>query len=170
MTQAEQDGAYIVVVEAGAELATELLDEGLGQATERAMIPQQHDETPGELAVRAARRAKQIAAKQPVEICIIAAGEACDDEVFHSRCQIARTMILAMRGARAPRLVFAAPKSLSDEGRHELMAIVGTLTSQLHGTPVEVSVRFAPAESSPRSGVHRTARLRASSDEIAGVA
>jgi len=47
------------------------------------------------------------------------------------------------------------PSTLSDAGRHELLALAGTLMSQLDSSRVQVLVRFAEAEvaEAPASGV-----------------
>jgi hypothetical protein len=83
----------------------------------------------------------------------IVASDDVREETFEARCQIALAMIRAMRGSKEAKLVIAAPAELSAEGRHQLLAIAGTLASQLGGLPVEVSVRFEerrPTQSSTR--------------------
>jgi hypothetical protein len=144
MTPQDADaGACLMIVEAGAGWVSRAVDDGVWDASSRVLVAQQPDETPAELALRASRRAERIArAGRPLEAGVIVAADAASDEVFASRCQMARAMIRAMQGSEAPRLIFAAPSTVSDDGRHELLAIAGTLTTQLAGTRVEVSVRF----------------------------
>jgi hypothetical protein len=159
MTPQDADaGACLTVVEAGAGWVCKAADDGVSGACARALVAQQPDETPAELALRASRRIEQLVRGGPIEAGVIVASDAVSDDVFESRCQIARSMIRAMQGAEAPRLIFAAPSTLSDDGRHELLAIAGTLAMQLHGAPVEVFVRFAePAEiSGMYPAVHST--------------
>jgi hypothetical protein len=136
-------GACLTIVEFGAERSSASHD-GILDASARAMVVQQADETPAELALRATRRAARLVqAGAALEAGVIVASDVVSDEVFLGRCQIARAMIRAMRGATTPRLIFVAPSTISDEGRHELFSIAGTLATQLHGTPIEVSVRFS---------------------------
>jgi len=160
----ELSTACIMVVESGVR-GIPAIDEPSCPATERAVIAQQPDETPAELAVRVIRRAEELVRnKSPVECAVIIASDAVADEVFASRCTIARTLVRAMEGAPRAKLIFVPPPSLSDEGRHELLSIAGTLAVQLSHVPVEVSVRFQAAEpeAEPSSGV----RLRAARDLI----
>lgn len=153
LNQEADAGACLTVVESGAEQSSGTTYDGVIGACERATVVQQNDETPAELALRATRRAMLLVrAGERLEAGVIVASDAINDEVFLCRCQIARAMIRAMSGALAPRLIFVAPSTISEAGRHELFSIAGTLSTQLHGTPIVVSVRFAdPRE---RSGLH----------------
>ncbi len=151
----ELSTACVVVVEHGTDKFP-MLDDASCSATERAMIAQAPDETPAELAVRVIRRAEELARNgTPVEWAAIVASDAADDAVFASRCHIARALVRAMEGAPRARLTFLPPISLSDDGRHELLSIAGTLAMQLRHVPVEVSVRFTEPEleSEPQSAV-----------------
>jgi len=167
MTPQDDDaGACLMIVEAGAGRVSRAVDDGVWDASSRIVVAQQPDETPAELALRASRRADGIArSRKPLEAGVIVASDVATDEVFASRCQMARAMIAAMRGSEAPRLIFAAPNTLSDAGRHELLAIVGTLTTQLVGTPVEVFVRFLePKEQSGTYPIVRPVRRELDGD------
>lgn len=149
-------GVCLAVVEAGSEPNSRATDDGVVNASARVMVMQQLDETPAEFALRATRRATQLTRNgAPLEAGVIVASDAADDETFLSRCRIARAMIRAMRGAAAPRLIFVASSMISDQARHELFSLAGTLSTQLHGTPIEVSVRFAERRV---SGVHPVVR------------
>ncbi len=161
--------AYMVVVENGAEQIPSM-DEPSG-ATERAIIAQQPDESASELAIRVIRRAQELAKNRtPIECAVIVASGAVHEDVFASRCNMARALVRAMSGAPSARLLFAPPSSLSDEGRHELLSIAGTLAMQLRHVPVEVSVRFQAPPEEPRSGVHLRKPLRYESELAAGLA
>jgi hypothetical protein len=150
-------GACLAVVEAGSEPNPRATDDGVLNASARVLVMQQYDETPAEFALRATRRATQLTRNgAPLEAGVIIASDVADDDAFLCRCRIARAMIRAMRGATAPRLIFVASSSISEHARHELFSIAGTLSTQLHGTPIEVSVRFA--ERRPVSGVHPVVR------------
>jgi hypothetical protein len=165
----ENTGSCVVVVEQGADWLGSETERSVS-STGRAMVFQQPSETPAEFALRVRRRVQVLRqSSTEVEVAVIAASDATDDETFQARCQIAQALLSAM-GAEAPRLVFEAPASISNEGRHELLSIAGTLTSQLHGSPIEVSVRFGESRRSPAdattaspsvrqtSGVHRISR------------
>jgi hypothetical protein len=143
MYEQSPSGACLTVVEFGVGEPTAVLDSFAMAAEAHATVVQQVDETPAELATRVVRRVRQLTRGGiPLLAGAIMANEDVGDEAFQGRCQIARAMIRAMRGAPTGSLTFLAPTSLSDEGRHELLAIAGTLASQLRGMPVEVSVRF----------------------------
>ena len=162
-------GACLTVVEWGAEQSSGPTYDGVIGASARATVVQQNDETPAELALRATRRAMRlIRTGAPLEAGVIIASDAINDEVFLCRCQIARAMIRAMQGATAPRLIFVAPSTISDEGRHELFSIAGTLSTQLHGTPIEVSVRFA--DTREISGLHPVIKSLPQQPQLASVA
>ena len=158
--------ACIMVVETGVGRIP-AIDEPSCPATERAVIAQQSDETAAELAVRVIRRAEELVRNRtPVECAVIVASDAVSDEVFASRCSIARTLVRAMEGAPRAKLVFVPPPTLSDEGRHELLSIAGTLAVQLCHVPVEVSVRFEVPETEPEAEPRSAVRLRAARDVV----
>ena len=139
-------GACVMVVEAGAAWVSRQVDDGVSEASDRVLVAQQADETPAELSLRALRHCDALTRSgKPLVAGVVVASDTISDDVFQARCQIARAMIRAMAGCDTARLIFAAPSTLSDGGRHELMAIAGTLTAQLRGTRVEVSVRFIDA-------------------------
>jgi hypothetical protein len=138
----ENTGSCFVVVEQGADWHGSATERSVS-ATGRAMVFQQPSETPAELALRVRRRVQLLRhSSTPVELAVVAASDATDDATFQARCQIAQALLSTM-GAGTARLVFEAPASISNDGRHELLSIAGTLTGQLHGSQIEVSVRFA---------------------------
>lgn len=155
----EVSTASILVVENGVDRIPRI-DALDCPATERTVVAQQPDEPPAELAVRVIRRAQELArTKTPLECAVIVACDDTCDEVFAARCNMARALVRAMEGAPRARLLFMPSAQLSDEGRHELLSIAGTLAVQLAHVPVEVSVRFqtpppvVSVEQEPRSGV-----------------
>lgn len=163
MTGQQDRGACIVIVEQGVPPLESLDPDGICDACVRAVVAQQFDETPAELALRVARRIERLTRQgTPLEAGVFVASDATDDEVFASRCLMARAMLRGMGEAREPRLVFEVPSTLSEDGRHELLALAGTLTSQLDGSDVEVLLRFVQVaeESPPASGVLRRAVAR----------
>jgi hypothetical protein len=159
--------ACIVVIEAGAD-GIPAVDDPSCSATERVIIAQQPDETPAELSIRVSRRAQELAKNVPIDSAVIVASDTVDDAVFASRCHMARALVRAMSGASSARLLFSPRATLSDEGRHELLSIAGTLAVQLGGVPVEVSVRFAPPPE-PQSAV-RLRKPRRSEPAVAAAA
>jgi hypothetical protein len=151
----EIDTACILVVERGVEKIP-TIDDDACDAAERAIIAQQPDETPADLAVRVVRRAEELGRRGlQLGSAVFAASEVVSDEVFASRCRMARALVKAMESAPHARLLFIPPSTLSDDGRHELLSIAGTLAMDLCHVPVEVSVRFqqAPPEEIPHSAV-----------------
>jgi hypothetical protein len=149
---AEITTACIVVVETGADEIPSI-DDPSCSGTERVIIAQQPDETPAELAMRVSRRAQDLARTTPIESAVIVASDTIHDDVFASRCLMARALVRAMSGASSARLLFTPRHTLADEGRHELLSIAGTLAMQLGHVPVEVSVRFASPPPEPQSAV-----------------
>lgn len=146
----------VVVMEAGGEWPSFVEREG---PANWAVIPQQPGETPGELALRASRRVAALAEHgAPIGTVIIAAGAECDDHVFAARCAVARSLIQAM-GGRGGQLLFSAPARLPDAARHELIALAGTLASQVRGTSLDVGVRFPQVVASPVPLVSEEDRL-----------
>lgn len=128
-----------VIIEAGAQWPDFVHDEQAPH--DWAVIPQQPSETPAELGLRAAERLTALERHgAEVNAIVIAVGGAHGDEVFASRCAVARALIV--RGQGAVCLVFSAPARLAGPARHELLALAGTLASQAQGGPLSVSVRF----------------------------
>ncbi len=170
----QQDrGACIVIVEQGVPPLESLDPDGICDTCLRAVVAQQYDETPAELALRVARRIERLTRQgTPLEAGVFVASDTTDDDVFASRCLMARAMLRGMAAAREPRLVFEVPSTVSDAGRHELLALAGTLTSQLDSSHVQVLVRFAPTQEreAPVSGVVRRAAAPAYAGPAANVA
>jgi hypothetical protein len=141
----------LTVVELGAQ-STAL--EGLAaNGDAHALVVQQAKETPLELALRVAKCAREmLSCGTPLRMATIVASEDTSEEMFQARCHVAQTLIRAMSAPDFGCLVFCAPDTLSNEGRHELLALAGTLANQLSRQTMEVSVRFL----SPPSGVRAT--------------
>lgn len=146
----------VVVMEAGAEWP-EFVESDEGRPVNWAVVPQQPDETPAELALRATRRVEALVSSgAELETVVIAAGSLHNDEVFAARCSVARALIQVMSARGGSRLVFSAPANLPVSARHELIALAGTLAAQSHGTALDVGVRFDP----PRDRTHGRSQLR----------
>lgn len=160
MYEDEAVGACVVVVEHGAEWFGTATERSMDDVRGRVMVVQQPGESPAELTLRVRRRALSLTqSKTPVTVAVMAVSDSSDEATFEARCQIARCLLQVMNGG-VPNLVLSAPPNMPDAGRHELLAIAGTLTGQLYGSPVEVSVRFptAPARlANTASGLHRIA-------------
>lgn len=150
----------VVVMEAGGEWP-DFVESDDGRPVNWAVVPQQPDETPAELALRATRRVEAlVSGSAKLDTVVIAAGARHNDEVFAARCSVARALIQVMSERGGSRLVFAAPANLPASARHELIALAGTLAAQLHDTPLDVGVRFdEPRDRSrSRSTLHQSAK------------
>lgn len=148
MTEYEPSGAAgVVVVEWGAQSVWRPDIDGVAEASARAVLAQQRDETPGEFALRVSRAIASITrGRTSLEAGVFVTSDAdSDDLVFNARCTIARAMLSAMEHARAPRIVFQADTAVSEASREDLMTLVETLTGQLATQPVEVQLRFVEA-------------------------
>lgn len=154
------DRVCVVVMEAGGEWP-DFVETDDGRPVNWAVVPQQPDETPAELALRAGRRVEAVVASgAELDTVVIAAGPRHDDEVFAARCVVARALIQAMGKRDGGRLVFAAPAALPATARHELIALAGTLAAQSRDTALDVGVRFEPRDRS-------RSRTRSQRDQVA---
>jgi hypothetical protein len=111
------------------------------------------DGTPAELALRVLHRLESLeSSERRTEQAVVLAGVSpSHDEVFEARCLIARALLKHMAPAGTGGLVYSAPSALPDDSRHELMALVGTLTEQLVGTQLSISIRFGDGHEARRS-------------------
>lgn len=149
MQPANRQVARAVVMEAGADWPA-FIHEG-GGPNHWAIIPQQPQETPAELALRATARLAALKQRgASIDSLVIAVGPAHDDEIFASRCAVARALLRALDQRKDAELIFSASAGLADPARHELLALAGTLASQAQGCKLSVSVRFRN-----RQGVQR---------------
>ncbi len=149
--QEDRQGACTIVIEAGAEWPA-FGHEPAGTDI-HAVIPQQPDETPAELALRAADRVASLGrGGASVQSVVIAVGAVHDDEVFAARCSVARALIAELGAGGEAELTFSAPALLTDGARHELLALAGTLASQAYGSAFSVNVRFSAAPVQRRDG------------------
>lgn len=140
----------VVVLEAGGEWPGFV--ESDNGPVNWAVVPQQPDETPAELALRATHRVEAlVSGDAQLDTVVIAAGSRHDDEVFAARCSVARALIQVMSARGGSRLVFSAPANLPASARHELIALAGTLAAQSHGTALDVGVRFDERRDRSRS-------------------
>jgi hypothetical protein len=124
------------------------------------------DGTPAELALRVLNRLQSLeASKDHAQMAVVLAGtSSAHDEVFEARCLMARALLRHMAAEKTGKLVYSAGSRLPDDARHELMALVGTLTEQLIGTQMSISIRFGDPEDShavarrpSRAGIGRVA-------------
>ena len=158
MKQEDKQGVCAVVMEAGAEWPT--FDHDARGADSYAVIPQQPEETPAELAWRAAERVASLERNGArVESVVSAVGSAHDDEVFAARCVVARALIAQNDGRGEAELIFSASARLTEAARHELLALAGTLAAQARGSALSVKVRFR-ADSGEQRGASAAGRAR----------
>jgi hypothetical protein len=114
------------------------------------VVAADRDNTPAELALRVLHRLQGLEAEgSHVEFAAVLAGTSgATDEVFEARCLVARAVLRHMATTGTGKLAFSAPSNLADSARHELMALVGTLTDQLVGTRMSISIRFGDSRQS----------------------
>jgi hypothetical protein len=138
-----------VVVETGARWPI-WLTEMQRAVPDVVVVAADRDSTPAELALRVLQRLQALEAESSrVEMAAVLAGNAPpSDEVFEARCRVARAVLRHMATSGTGKLAFAAPSNLPDSSRHELMALVGTLTDQLVGTQMSISIRFGDSRQS----------------------
>lgn len=145
MDEDSEQRVCVVVMEAGGEWP-DFVEAEDGRPVNWAVIPQQPDETPAELALRAQQRVEALVASgATLDNVVIAAGSRHNDEVFAARCAVARALIQVLSNTDGSRLIFSAPASLPASARHELIALAGTLAGQSRDTSLDVGVRFGEA-------------------------
>jgi hypothetical protein len=158
----------VVVMEAGGEWP-DFVERDDQRPVNWAVVPQQPDETPAELALRAARRVEAVVASgADLDTVVIAAGSRHNDEVFAARCAVARALIQVLRVREGSRLVFSAPATLPMSARHDLIALAGTLAAQSRDTALDVGVRFdTPRDRSQSRSQARQAQVAKDSSALA---
>lgn len=136
-------GVLFVVVEAGGQWPT-WLSQLQRVVHDVVVVAADRDGTPAELALRVLHRLQSLEASKirPQMAVVLAGTSLAHDEIFEARCLVARAVLRHMTSATIGKLVYSAPAKLSDDSRHELMALVGTLTEQLVGTQMSISIRF----------------------------
>ena len=139
MVDAEARRACVVVMEVGAEWPDWLLDGACGEVVAR--VTQEDGETPAELALRVGERIRELDGTQ-LEALVIAVGSESGDEVFSSRCEMARALLREVHDRHGIRLLFSAPRQLGSEARRELLSLTSTLASQLAGVRVIVGAHL----------------------------
>ena len=157
MSRTSEQRVCVVVLEAGGEWP-DFVETDADHPISWAVIPQQPDETPAELGLRAQKRVEAIVhSGAALDTVVIAAGSHHNDQIFAARCGVARALIHVMSGTQGRRLVFSAPSTLPASARHDLIALAGTLAGQVRGTQLDVGVRFEePHGRSPSRSRSRT--------------
>jgi hypothetical protein len=142
-------GVLFVVVEAGGQWPA-WLSKLQRVVHDVVVVAAYRDGTPAELALRVLHRLQALeASKDRAQMAVVLAGtSSAHDEVFEARCLMARALLRHMAADKTGKLVYSATSTLTDDSRHELMALVGTLTEQLIGTQMSISVRFGSPEDS----------------------
>lgn len=100
--------------------------------------------TPSELAIRAIRRLQTLESNRrrvSTAVLLVSPG-GNTDEVFESRCLFTRALLHHMSSATHGKLILAGDEDIGAEAKYELMSLADTLTNQLVGTKLSISVRF----------------------------
>ncbi len=116
------------------------------------VIAQADDEDPAQLARRVRDRLASLTREgRPVRAGVVAVSRRADSTVFEARTQLARLLLRALNGTSAEgTLWLCGSPALPDAARHHLIALAGTLTSQLGGSGVSIAIRFGASEDARR--------------------
>jgi hypothetical protein len=152
-TPTEADELHLVLIENGAPFAVH------AQPNQRVVvaIAQTADERPVDFALRAIERIARLERKGrwAAEVTL-AVGQNDGDSLLATRALVARALLQHLMNTRESVLVLHADRGANDGSRHELMALAGTLTTELVGSSVMVRVRFTESERDDQSGVRWT--------------
>lgn len=82
-----------------------------------------------------------------LDVAVLATNDRTDVAALDARRRLARAVLSAMR-ERVGELIISASEDVSDQARHHLFALAGTLVDELAGSAVGVRVRFTSASHS----------------------
>jgi hypothetical protein len=144
----------IVVMEAGARWPSWY--RALDRSGANSLVQVQADgEDEQRLVSRVVERARSLAGRGCVQLCVLACNESTTARALAARLHVARGLVHTMLASAQGELVMTVEADIDDELRHELLALAGALCDEFHQTKITVSVRFL--SKAPRSAV----RLRA---------
>jgi hypothetical protein len=158
---APQHRTSLIVVELGA-LWPDWVSSLSYSLEDAAIETQADDETADEFSQRVVRRVYDLAQQRVhIDFGLMLTNGATDDGNADARFRMARAVLRGMADAGAGELLLAADSLISDDARHQLFALAGTLCDELYGAELGVRVRFSTR--SAQSGKMPSARPR--SDE-----
>jgi hypothetical protein len=110
-----------------------------------AVIAQDADETPAQLAERVHKRVRELTAHgRQVSTGVIAAADVTGQDQTSARVRIALVLLQSMRGrdTEQGKLCLVGSEQMGPAARQQLMALTGMLLSELSGPPPVIDVRF----------------------------
>jgi len=144
----------VVVLEAGSTWPP-WINEYHAVAPNSVVIAQAPEETPHQFGLRASHRLEEISTgRAKLKVGVVVASTKASDEQLTERHAICRTLVRAMTSSERSDLVLAGEGKGSDQNRHDLFALAGTLCDELRGSELSVSVRFVDGR--PESGTMRS--------------
>ncbi|HEX3774559.1 MAG TPA: hypothetical protein VHV51_08845 [Polyangiaceae bacterium] len=141
----------VVVLEAGSAWPP-WLGEYQKLAPNSVVVAQSGEESGRDFAQRIARRVDEIGASDAkIHAALLVSNGLLNEASVTARTAICKSLLGVMVQKRHGELVLAADAFATDELRHELFSLAGTLCDDLGGTPVSVRVRFGSGK--PESSV-----------------
>ncbi len=140
----------LVIMEAGARWPS-YARELAGRASSAVVESQQVSESLGEFSERVTGRLRRLAERQiRVPVAILATNQRIDREAEVARYQMARQVVGLLAEHGGGELLVMGGEHFADEVRHALMAFAGALCDGLHGSSVNVRLRFGADQSGTR--------------------
>jgi hypothetical protein len=172
MQHAHETLLSVVVLELGSSWPPWLV-EYRTHAPNSIVIAQSADESGHEFAQRIRRKVDEIAGRDAaIHAALLVCNGALDEGSIVARQRICSSLLRVMLQKQRGELVLAGDVAASDDVRHELFALAGTLCDELGGSDVSVRVRFdtlkpGTAVAAPgASGVMRSAVRSAPDDDL----
>lgn len=157
---AEREVACLTIIESASPLSLHELNPGVLddlRADRHAAVVQQADEPSWMFAARVARRVRSlVSGGSCVRQAVVVTNGLDDAPATAARWWMTRALLPALKLSRGGRLILRAPDTLSADARHSLLALAGTVATEV-GAFVEISVLFG-SESlrPPHSAVDNT--------------
>lgn len=144
----------VVVLEAGSTWPP-WINEYHAVAPNSVVIAQAPEESPQAFGLRSCHRLEEISTgRAKLTVAVVVASTKASEEQLAQRHAICRMLVRAMASAPRSDLVLAGEGKGSDQNRHDLFALAGTLCDELRGSELSVSVRFVDGR--PESGTMRS--------------
>jgi hypothetical protein len=168
MQHADETLLSVVVLELGASWPPWLV-EYQKHAPSSIVIAQSADESGDRFSQRISRKMAEIAGREAaIHTGLLVCNGALDDESVGARQRICAALLRVMLLKQHGELVLAGDVAASDQVRHELFALAGTLCDDLGGSPISVRVRFDTVRPAPRTSAVMKSVAPAAASEADG--
>lgn len=153
----------ILVIESGGYSLPWLKREGSGQLSagqvspDMMVISQLAGEPPHVFATRVMRRMARLERATVVSRAVLVCGSRSDELSLAARARVSQALLASLQVAPFAKLTLAAPQAASDQLRHQLLAIAGTMLEQVPG--VGISVQLGDGGSTRRGALTETAEI-----------